>query len=222
MPPPLLLARLQARSTVLPQFARASLRRQEPLALLAEGAEPEAVERRALRDLTRLRAGGAGAPSRGRELADFRFLVAVDEGRAFEAAAKAGGAAGEGLRFGACDAIPVEGSVVLAFPEPPIGQQGVHVAVMEVRSGRVEKLLSAPRVEDSYDNIALHEWEPFPGQGGRPDGDSLREAALQVHSPVGEGDAQVLTIRCLVCTEDGDVNDGSNRDMLQALAGMFV
>jgi hypothetical protein len=111
-----------------------------------------------------------------------------------------------------------------------------HVVVMDMVSGRVEKLMDAPSVAWEDDEMVSYDWATIQGQDGvRDDGSFplLSPTLLWAGPDEGDikcgaelamrgGDAPTLYLGCMFCSDDADPIEGRNKDVMGAIAGLFM
>jgi hypothetical protein len=149
-----------------------------------------------------------------RTLDEFKFLVAVDERCECcefrpELAKK--------LNFVEYEASLADGAIHLPVSEPSLMLAGDYylyiVVVLDTKTGKMEKLVDAPGVADWDDDYCVYELEGVPGD------DQVMTTTLV--NLEGEGHSQSVSIASRIWDGD-DMEEGTDEQMMRAIAGMFV
>jgi hypothetical protein len=194
-----------------------------------------AAERTAFGDLEALQRSWEGRASNSRDLGEYKFLVALDVGRAWESAVgpsctplKAPSQAPPQLQFRACAAtFGDHGSLVLDGDLPTIWSDdfeeehgGLHVAVVEKLTGQVRRLIASPNPSDvDYnDNVCFYDTEGLPDSTFSNNDSSLR-VELEVHH--ADDGAEEVYINCEI-HNDYDTYPAGKSAFMHGIASLFM
>jgi hypothetical protein len=194
------------------------------------------AERTAFGDLEALQRSRRGRASSARDLGEYKFLVALDAGRAWERVVgrrfgprprpSLPGQVPPRLEFKECAATFENDSLVLTGDLPTIWSEdfeeehgALHVAVVEKLTGQVKRLITGPDPSDVDHELCFYDMENFPGSNTLSDYDSLLMVGLQVHRT--DDGAENVSLHCTICSEH-DISPASNATFIHSIASMFT
>ncbi|GMI30589.1 hypothetical protein TeGR_g6031 [Tetraparma gracilis] len=125
------------------------------------------------------------------------------------------------LNFVEYEASLADGAIHLPVSEPSLTdsdpQGGYYslyfVVVLDTKTGKMEKLVDAPGVSDWDDATCIYELEEVPG-----DDQVMTSTLVNLDR---EGQSQSISITSRIWDGD-DVEEGTDEQMMRAIAGMFV
>ncbi|GMI42346.1 hypothetical protein TeGR_g11174 [Tetraparma gracilis] len=192
-----------------------------------------AAERTAFGDLEALQRSWEGRASNSRDLGEYKFLVALDVGRAWERAVgprctplKAPSQAPPRLQFRACAATFGDHcSLVLDGDLPTIWSDdfeeehgGLHVAVVEKFTGQVRRLIAGPYQWDVVESVCYYDTEGLPDNTLSNNDSSLR-VKLQVHH--ADNGAEKVSIHCSIHNDYNNWPAGKSA-FVHGIASLFM